>query len=341
MSKRSAEESGALILKRSKQEEDEAEIASKRTSSLAAPNLLLEGHTAAVYSLSFDPSGQFLASASLDKSILLWDVYKENKNYNQLLGHKNGVTQLCWASSGDHIYSSSADKSVAIWDAHKGSRVRKYSEHTGIINCCATARDNPTLFASGSDDKLVHIYDTRSKYPTHTLYHAYPILSVALSNDGTTAYTGGIDNVIRSFDLRKEEPEESLTLTGHQDTLTGLALSPDNHFLLSNSMDNLLVQWDVRPFVRPTESRWVNGFQGFRHGAEKVILRCAWSPDQSMVACGSADRIVHVWDTLTTSHLYYLPGHKGSVNDVIFHPKEPIIASCSSDKTIFLGELNE
>lgn len=36
---------------------------------------------------------------------------------------------------------------------------------------------------------------------------------------------------------------------------------------------------------------------------------------------------------------YALPGHKGSVNEVVFHPKEPIIGSCSNDRTIFLGEL--
>ena len=53
------------------------------------------------------------------------------------------------------------------------------------------------------------------------------------------------------------------------------------------------------------------------------------------------NRIVHIWDALTSAHVYYLPGHKGSVNEVTFHPKEPIIASCSSDKTIILGELSE
>lgn len=37
--------------------------------------------------------------------------------------------------------------------------------------------------------------------------------------------------------------------------------------------------------------------------------------------------------------LYALPGHKGSVNEVVFHPKEPIIGSCSNDRTLFLGEL--
>jgi hypothetical protein len=38
---------------------------------------------------------------------------------------------------------------------------------------------------------------------------------------------------------------------------------------------------------------------------------------------------------------YALPGHKGSVNEVVFHPKEPIVGSCSNDRTIFLGELAE
>lgn len=40
-----------------------------RTSGLAAPTLLLTGHSAAVYSLKFDASGQHAASASFDRSI--------------------------------------------------------------------------------------------------------------------------------------------------------------------------------------------------------------------------------------------------------------------------------
>ena len=37
--------------------------------------------------------------------------------------------------------------------------------------------------------------------------------------------------------------------------------------------------------------------------------------------------------------MYKLPGHSGSVNECVFHPKEPIIGSASSDKTVYLGEL--
>jgi Prp8 binding protein len=49
--------------------------------------------------------------------------------------------------------------------------------------------------------------------------------------------------------------------------------------------------------------------------------------------------MVYVWDLHTAQLTYKLPGHSGSVNEVVFHPKEPILGSCSSDKTIFLGEL--
>lgn len=38
----------------------------------------------------------------------------------------------------------------------------------------------------------------------------------------------------------------------------------------------------------------------------------------------SVRRFVYVWDSVTQRILYRLPGHLGSVNDVDFHPKEPI-----------------
>jgi len=59
------------------------------------------------------------------------------------------------------------------------------------------------------------------------------------------------------------------------------------------------------------------------------------------VTAGSADRMVYVWNATTRQIEYKLPGHLGSVNDAVFHPKEPIVASASSDKQIYLGELSK
>ena len=143
----------------------------------------------------------------------------------------------------------------------------------------------------------------------------------------------------RRFDLRNVNQAVDLYLEGHLDTITGLALSPDGNHLISNSMDCSGGCWDVRPFVVDEKSRLERSFAGIHHGSEKNLLHASWSPDQELVAFGSADRMVHIYDALTSKLVYYLPGHKGSVNDVVFHPLEPIIASCSTDKQIYLGEL--
>jgi len=54
------------------------------------------------------------------------------------------------------------------------------------------------------------------------------------------------------------------------------------------------------------------------------LLRVAWSSDGGQVSAGSGDRFVYIWDTTSRRILYKLPGHAGSVNEVDFHPFEPI-----------------
>lgn len=279
--------------------------------------------------------------------IVLWDVYGENTNYNVLAGHKNAVLQVKWNQVIPHqLVSCSADKTVAVWDGNKGQCIRKLIEHKSIVNSLDNARNDANLLVSGSDDSSALLWDARSKTSVATMKHQYQVTAVAMRSDGEAVYTGGIDNIIRRFDVRKlGKAVENLQLVGHSDTITGLCLSPDNNFLLSNAMDSSVRKWDVRPFVKQDSGRCVVGYAGAHHGAEKVLLKVNWSNSASsmgnkLVTAGSSDRIVHIWEEDTGKQLYYLPGHKGSVNEVCFHPTEAIVASCSTDKTIFLGELS-
>lgn len=58
---------------------------------------------------------------------------------------------------------------------------------------------------------------------------------------------GGIDNVVKIWDLRKDSIV--YRMHGHQDTITGMSLSHEGGLLLTNSMDGSLRVWDVRPFA--------------------------------------------------------------------------------------------
>jgi len=305
-----------------------------RFSKLLSPIMLLSGHKAEVLSMKFSPSGEHLVSGSTDKQIYLWNVYGECQNYLVLKGHNNAVLEVCWTYDEKNIVSASADKTVALWDAETGIRLHK-SIHASFANACCTVRKGTQLYVSGSDDKSIRVWDPRSRLPAHSFDDKFPVTCVGFSDDGQQVYSGGIDNEIKIWDMRKGSMW--IKLTGHNDTVSGLKLSPDGSYLLSNSMDQTVKIWDVRPYANA--ERCVKVFGGISHSFEKILLRCAWSPDGSKVSAGSADRQVTIWDTTSRKVLYKLPGHRGSVNEVDFHPKESIIGSCSSDQTIYLGEV--
>jgi Prp8 binding protein len=288
-----------------------------------------------VLSFRFAPSGKHCASGSHDKDIFLWEVYGDCVNYGVLKGHKQAVLEIAWSPDSEHIWSCSADKLVMLWDAETGKRIKKMPGHSSFVNTVCTTRQGIALGASGSDDGVIKIWDPRVRGAVSTLPDLYQVTAVQFADDGDRVFTGGLDNEIKIWDLRKEEV--ALSMVGHTDTVTGLRISPDGNTLLSNGMDNTLRIWDTRPFCEGSRCKMV--FSGHMHNFEKQLIRCAWSPTGDRVAAGSADKMVYVWDAKTGQVQYKLPGHKACVNDVDFHPLEPIIGSGSSDKSIFLGEI--
>ncbi|KAF2072614.1 hypothetical protein CYY_006073 [Polysphondylium violaceum] len=312
-------------------------LGTERTSKLSSPIMHLTGHRGEVYTVKFDATGNLLASGGFDKEIFLWNVYGEEcKNYSVLRGHKGAVLELHWSTDSLEMYSASTDKSIGVWDVENSKLIKRIREHKSFINSCCPARRGPPLIASASDDNTSRVFDTRMKASTHSFKHQFPVTSVCWTDASDAVITGGIDNVIRVWDLRNSD-EPSMVLNRHHDTITSLSVSKDGSYLLSNSMDNSVSMWDLRPYA--PANRCLKTFIGAQHSFEKNLIKCSWSPDGNRVTAGSADRLVYVWDTNTTNLLYRLPGHSGTVNEVVFHPTEPIIASCSSDKTIYLGEI--
>jgi len=308
-----------------------------RTSDLLAPIMLLTGHSGAVYSSKFSPDGKHVVSGGFDKVLLIWETFGECANTLTFRGHSNAVLEVHWSSDGESLFSASADKTAALWDAQTGGRIRQYKGHTQVVNSFCPSRDSMTC-ASGSDDCTVKLWDARVRLCQQTITHPYAVTAVCMGHDGMHCYTGGLDGVVRSYDLRRPDSVQ-LELEGHQDIVTGLKLGPDGHSLLSNAMDNVIRCWDVKPYA--TDDRCAKVFLGAQHNYEKNLIKCSWSANGAQVAAGSADSFVYVWDAASRRIAYKLPGHTGSVNEVDFHPTQPIICSCGNDKQIFLGEVRK
>ncbi|KAG5961710.1 hypothetical protein E4U13_005745 [Claviceps humidiphila] len=307
-----------------------------RTSALQAPVMELSGHTGEIFTAKFDPTGNLIASGSMDRSIMLWRTYGDCENYGLLTGHKGAILDLQWSRDSEILYTASADMHLASWDLTSGTRIRRYVGHEEVINSLTVTRRGEDVLISGSDDGTISIWDPRSKNAVDYIQTDFPITAVAMSQAGNEVFSGGIDNDIRVWDLRKKAVVYSLL--GHSDTIMSLKVSPDSQSLVSYAMDSSVRTWDIRPFA-PTE-RHICTFDGAHAGVEKNLMGVSWDAEGKKIAAASADGTVLVWSNDSGKMLYKLPGHRGTVNSAEFSPgKEPILLSASSDRTMLLGEL--
>ncbi|KAI1193969.1 WD40 repeat-like protein [Nemania serpens] len=307
-----------------------------RTSNLEAPLMELSGHSGEIFSAKFDPTGNLIASGSMDRSILLWNSSGSCDNYGVLNGHKGAVLDLQWSRDSEILYSASADMHLASWDLTSGTRIRRYIGHEEIINAIDISKRGDELLISASDDGTIGIWDPRTRNAVEYIETDFPITAIAVSEAGNEIYSGGIDNDIKVWDMRKKAVVYSML--GHNDTITSLRVSPDSQSLLSYSHDSTAKTWDIRPFA-PTE-RHIRTFDGAQMGIEKNLIRASWDKAGKKIGVGAGDGTVIIWSNDNGKLLYKLPGHKGTVNCAEFAPNdEPIILSASSDRRMLLGEL--
>lgn len=69
-------------------------------------------------------------------------------------------------------------------------------------------------------------------------------------------------------------------------------------------------------------------FDGAPTGQERNLLKASWDAKGEKIVAGSGDQSVAIWESRTGKLLNKLPGHRGAVNDVRFHPLgEPLCKS--------------
>ncbi|KAG2077940.1 WD40 repeat-like protein [Suillus decipiens] len=329
---------------------------------------ILEVHSDEVWNVAWSHDGVRLASASKDKTAIIWRIGLEAEPSSRdcivefiLRDHPYPVGCLAW-SLDDSILSTSADHLILLWNTKTGALMKTLEIHAETVSALVWLPDG-SGFMSGSLDRKIILWDMEGE-PRESWndiairvtdaavtpdvkrlvavgmgYNPPPALARAnvrdasppiVSNGNGNAVPRSPENRMIIYDLKTGQVELSVHMEGE---LTSVKISEDSRYALINHAPDEIHLWDLEEF------RLARKFTGQRQG-HHVIRSCFGGIDGNFVISGSEDCNVYVWHRDTGTLLEVLEGHGlGSVNSVAWNPRNKrMFASCSDDNTIRVWE---
>jgi WD40 repeat protein len=206
-------------------------------------------HPVDVISLSFDPDGRRLVTASEDGVVHLWDVEAATL-IRVLTGHENWVWVTAFSPDGSQALTADGKGRVRIWEAQGGALEHELRGHTNGVLDAVFSPDGRRVATAAHDD-LVKIWDTGSGEQVGELRgHTQSVRGVDFSPDGQWLVTAGDDGTARIWNAATGETIE--ILEGHTDMVTSARFSPDGRKILTTSHDGT-AQLHVCEVCRPLD----------------------------------------------------------------------------------------
>jgi len=285
-------------------------------------------HNSVVYSVAFSRDGRWLASASEDKTIKIWDVAKE-REVRTLAGHTRAVASVTFSHDGRWLASGAADRKVKLWDPVTGKEAATLEGHSRAVQAVAFSPNGP-LLASGDTSGMIQLWDVGGRKPKHGLKgHTDAVNAVAFSSDGRLLASAGDDETVRIWEVGAGRG--LLTFKDHPDAVLSVSFSPDSRWLASSDAGGGILIWESKT------GEVLRSLKGHKDWTRAV----AFSPDGSQLASAGDDGKIYLWDTATGNVLRTLAEGKEVFRTVAFSSDGHLLASGDTDGAVRIWQVQK
>ncbi|CAG2104783.1 unnamed protein product [Medioppia subpectinata] len=194
---------------------------------------------------------------------------------------------------------------------------RVLSGHIGWVRCLTVEPGNE-WFASGSNDRIIKIWDLASgKLKLSLTGHISGVRGLAVSARQPYLFSCGEDKMVKCWDL--EYNKVIRHYHGHLSGVYTIALHPTIDILVTAGRDSVARVWDMRTKAQ------IHALGGHSNTISSVLCQ---STDPQVIT-GSHDTTIKLWDIVAAKTRTTLTHHKKSVRSLVIHPKLNVFASGS------------
>lgn len=296
---------------------------------------VISGHLGWVRAIAFDPTNEWFATGSGDRTIKIWDTASGTLRLT-LTGHIEQVTGLDISEVSPYMFSCGLDKMVKCWDLETNRVIRHYHGHLSGVYSLAL---HPTLevLATGGRDATCRVWDIRTKTQIFALGgHSDTVSSILTQPTDPQIITASHDKTIRFWDLRTGKTIS--TLTYHKKAVRALAAHPTEHTFASGGADN------IKKFRLPEGVFLHNMLQN-----QNCIINALAINEDGVMASGGDNGSLYMWDwrsgnCFQKGETVVQPGSLDSEAGIFamsYDVSGTRLVTCEADKTIKMWKEDE